>query len=80
MSAMEFELFNQRLTKKQGIPLDKSNLKRISFYGFFLTKSKLIITDIGLRQLTQSKQINHRLSQHCGFDYLYLANIVIAYS
>lgn len=77
MSAMEFELFNQRFTKKQGIPLGKSNLKRISFYGFFC---KLIIIDIGLRQLTQSKQINHRLSQHCGFDYLYLANIVIAYS
>lgn len=33
---------------------------------FFLLLSKLIITDIGLRQLTQSKQIN----QHCGFDYL----------
>lgn len=59
---MEFE--SQKI---QGIPLGKSNLKRISFYVvFFLLLSKLIITDIGLRQLTQSKQIN----QHCGFDYL----------
>lgn len=59
---MEFE--SQKI---QGIPLGKSNPKRISFYVvFFLLLSKLIITDIGLRQLTQSKQIN----QHCGFDYL----------
>lgn len=59
---MEFE--SQKI---QGIPLGKSNLKRISFYVVcFLLLSKLIITDIGLRQLTQSKQIN----QHCGFDYL----------
>lgn len=59
---MEFE--SQKI---QGIPLGKSNLKRISFYVvFFLLLSKLIITYIGLRQLTQSKQIN----QHCGFDYL----------